>query len=93
MVPSSCEAAQLRRPTRPSQQGGCTQALLQLGRSRGPKTGSFVAFFATGVVQEVSGKGGAQALWGGLGRGAQLEKRGLEKMSSSAGCEGGRGKF
>lgn len=96
MAPCSCEAAQPRGPTSLGQQGGCSQALLQLGRSRGLKTISFLAllaFFATAVVQEVAGKGGAQALWGGQGCGAQLEKPGLEKTKPSTGCGGGKGKF
>lgn len=45
MAPCSCEAAQPRGPTSLGQQGGCSQALLQLGRSRGLKTISFLALF------------------------------------------------
>lgn len=97
MAPCSCEAPQPRGPTSLGQLGGCTQALLQLGRSRGLKTSTFLAllwlFFATGVVQEVAGKGGAQVLWRGQGCGVQLEKPGLEKTKPSAGYGGGKGKF
>lgn len=92
MVLCSCEAAQPRGPTSPGRQGGCTQALLQLGRSCGLKTSSFLAllwlFLPLGLFRRWQGKVGPRRCGEGRAMVRSLRNLAWKKQSPPRAVEG-----